>query len=699
MDVLARTSKQFRQFVFQVILASIPKVTMLACAPCASRSLLILCSFVLASAVAQAGEEAGNIDEVVVTAHRLEENLPTELAEYGNRLTTVSVEAYRNGGYVDIAQGLQAIGPGLYVQPKNGPFDYADISLLGSRTDDVLWLIDGVRINNRLYSGTPPNDTLPAGMVDHVEVLEGGQSLFYGTAALAGAINIVTRPFSDTPKGSINVGGDTNSGIHLDGFFSDGFGPQQVVVYGSFDKSQGYEAFRPQDYQPSATDRDRGYDVWTLGGKYAFNFSDQLRLSASYQHTKADLDFSIPYRVARDVNSRDEDLATAKLDYDFSDHASFYVKSYYHRWHTSYDTYYNDLQNPGTIDVLYQDAFWGYDDYGINALSKFGFTRGLEYYLGYDLQIYGGKDEVLVIEPMKEHTQAVFGQIRLTPDLIPNGHLAAGFRYNAPNEGEHATIWNLSGQYDFTDSFFFRTTMGTNFRLPTAEELFANDPQDERGNPNLLPEHSKSINASIGGRFSSGESKFSWELIGFARDITNLIDYATFDDETGQAVFGNVLGTVRVRGGEIALNADFTQSTSANLSFTTNTSKQDGGVQTDRVPEQLLKAGLDYHPSALPFGATFNVSYTGKTYVTVGGESLEYGKYAVVDLSGRYFLDHARRQKLSLSVQNLFDRQYGRPNRGCMDVPTDGPYDCSSPYIYINRGLPRTAVLRYSYDF
>jgi outer membrane cobalamin receptor len=665
----------------------------------ALRGLFVVGCWLTGNSVCQAAEEAGNLDEVVVTAHRLEENLPKELAQYGNRLNTITVEEIRAGGYSDVAQGLQALAPGLYVQPKNGPFDYADISLLGSRTDDVLWLIDGVRINNRLYSGTPPNDTLPAGMVDHIEVLEGGQALFYGTAALAGAVNIVTRPFSDTPKASVNVGGDTNSSGHVDGFFSDGFGRNQVVAYASYDKSHGYEAFRPQDYQPSATDRDRGYDVLTLGAKYAFNFTDRLRLSASYQHTKADLDFALPYRVERDVNSRDEDLATAKLDYTLDDNASFYVKSYYHRWHTSYDTVYNDLQNPGAVDVLYEDAFWGYNDYGVNALSKFSFTKGVEYYLGYDLQIYGGRDEVLVIEPTKEHTQAVFGQIRLTPDLIPNAHLAAGFRFNAPNVGEHATIWNLSGQYDFTNSFYFKTSLGTNFRLPTAEELFANDPQDERGNPNLLPERSKSINASIGGSVNSGGSRYSWELIGFARDITNLIDYATFDDETGQAVFGNVPGTVKVRGGEIALTAGFTESTSAELNFTANQSKQDGGMQTDRVPEQLLKAGLDYHPQSLPLGATLNVSYTGKTYVTVGGESLEYGKYTVVDLSGRYFLDSARKQRLTVSVQNLFDREYGRPNRGCLDVPTDGPYDCSSPYIYVNRGLPRTAVFRYTYDF
>src|SRR5262245_38700720 len=89
--------------------------------------------------------------EVVVTAKGLEEQLPQELAESGTRVGTISRNQVRNGAYADVAQSLQALAPGLYIQPKNGPFDYADISLLGSRTDDVLWLVDGVRINNRLY--------------------------------------------------------------------------------------------------------------------------------------------------------------------------------------------------------------------------------------------------------------------------------------------------------------------------------------------------------------------------------------------------------------------------------------------------------------------------------------------------------------------------------------------------------------------
>lgn len=652
-----------------------------------------------APAMAQTATPAAPGEVQVVASRSLEATLPEALSQTGVKVDVIADKAIRKGGYVDVAQSLQALAPGLYVQPKNGPFDYVDISFLGSRTEDVLFLVDGVRINNRLYAGTTPLDTLPSSIVDRIEVLEGGQSLFYGTQAVAGAVNIVTKPFSSTPDGQVSVGADTNSSAHVDGFYRGAVGKNLFVLYGTADQSDGYKAFRAQDYQPSSTHRKRGYDVWTLGAKYAYDFTDQLRFSASYQHTDADLDYALPYRVAKDENDRQEDLATAKIDWQASDALSVYVKGYYHVWRTKYDTTYNSLSTPGAQIVLYEDTPWRYNDAGVNALGKYTVSKGVEAWFGYDYQSYGGQDAVLVIAPNHEDTQAVFGQIRLTPDLIPNAHLAAGFRYNHPSEGQSATIWNVSGQYDLPGGLFIRGEGGTNFRLPTAEELFANDPLDERGNPNLKPETSKSINLSFGGASRPGGHALRWEITGFARDVKNLIDYDTYDAVTEQDVFGNVAGTVKVRGVEAQVDLALTSALGGTINYTHNSSKMDGGQQLDRTPKDLLKAGLDWHPSDLPFGATLNVAYTGDTQVSAAGVEQAYGKYTVVDLSGRWFIDARRRQTLNLSIQNLFDEDYGRPSRGCRDVATDGPYSCSSPYIFVNRGLPRTFRASYTLAF
>jgi len=87
----------------------------------------------------------------------------------------------------------------------------------GPANPEILWLVDGVRISNRLYNGTTPLDTIPAQMIERIEILEGGQGLFYGTQAVAGVINVVTRSFTDNTNVEIRGGGNTNKGGVLAG--------------------------------------------------------------------------------------------------------------------------------------------------------------------------------------------------------------------------------------------------------------------------------------------------------------------------------------------------------------------------------------------------------------------------------------------------------------------------------------------------
>ena len=641
----------------------------------------------------------GEVERVLITG-RLEEMLPQQLSQFGTRIDIVTAVEIQNGGYLDITQSLQNFVPGLYIAPKNGPFDYVDVSLQGSRTQDVLWLVDGVRINNRLYGGTTPLDTLPAAMVERIEVLEGSQSLFYGTQAIAGAINIVTKDFTDDPNGHVSVGGDTNGGRHVDGFFRDTLGGHHIVVFGSSDKSDGYQPFVDEVYQPG-TDRSRSYEVLTVGAKYSYDFSNALRFWTSYQHTDAKLDFARPARTSASAagpaatafNERREDTLSAKLDYTPNDQIGLFVKGYYHWWYTYFTRFDNDIANPGTLVEISNHEFWGFTDYGVNALARYAPTGlGFEFYGGWDYQSYQGNDVVLYIEEKSEEVHAVFGQVATTMDLFPNARFAAGFRHNMPSFGESATVWNVSGRWDITPGLFVRGSVGTAFRLPTAEELFAMDPIDDPnwiGNPNLKPERSTNINAAVGG--SIGENVVSWEIIGFWRDVENLID-TVFDDIEETDTFANLPGTVEVRGVEFAANANFNADISGRLSFTFSASELDG-EQIDRVPEQYGNFSLDYHPMNQWFGLSIAARYVGDVHRTIGtfGRT-EYGNYIAIDLGARVYFDAERHHRVDLNVHNLFDEEYV--------TLIDRMYDnAGTPFVAQHLGQPQTFLLRYTYTF
>ena len=316
-------------------------------------ALLLLCA---ASNPVLAASPDPALDEVTVTG-RLEETLPQELSRYGSRVDTISSDQVERGGYNDVAQTVQALTPGLYLSPLSGPFDYMELSLQGSRSSEVLWLVDGIRLNNRLYSTTTPLDTLPAHMVERIEVLEGGEGLFYGTQSVAGTVNIVTKQFSDQPDGQVELGLDTNHGRHANGFFRTAIGEHRFVAYASKDKADGFQPFGDADYQPSGTDRERGYDVASYGLKYAYDFGGAARASFGYQHTDATLDYVRPFGIARASNDRNEDLLTGKVDISAGENLQLYVKGYYHDW----DTLFSQTNNSGSSTVVISDReFWGF---------------------------------------------------------------------------------------------------------------------------------------------------------------------------------------------------------------------------------------------------------------------------------------------------------------------------------------------------
>jgi vitamin B12 transporter len=648
---------------------------------------------------------AGVVESVGVVAPKLEEELPQIIERTGVRAQVITGAQIQNGGYYDVAQALQALVPGLFLTPKAGPFDYVTASLQGSRTNEILWLVDGVRISNRLYNGTTPLDTIPAHMVERIEILEGGQGLFYGTQAVAGVINVVTKPFTDGKNAMLQGGANTNEGGFVSGLARGSSQGNRFVLYGSTDDAVGFQQFPDAQYQPSTTDRDRSYNVHTFGGKYAYDFSQQLRFSAAYQFTDAArLDNLRPARSGvtqsggpADVfNERTENIFSAKLDFTPRKTAEFFFKGYYHRWDSHYTEERNVIGDPGAVDVISDHEFWGYKDAGANLLAKLTPTRGLEYYAGYDFQNYSGEDAVLLIAPNSETVNAVFGQVRTTRDLLRNATLAAGVRFNAPSNSENHTVWNVTGQYDLPKALFARGTVGTSFRYPDAYELFAIDPTCCFGNPNLKPESSTNFNGSFGGRIQRGETTVDLEFIGFYRKVSDLIVDEDDGTGSGNTITANSTDAVRVHGFGVVGSASLTSAVATTLGYTYTTSEQGntlaGGYNSlPGLPSNRVNWSVDLHPPRKRYGGTLTFFWVGDIFDNVSGfGSVPSGNYSVVDLAGRYFLDAQRRHRVNLRLENLFDSDYAT-GHGRAFPDTGG-----APYVTSSLGVPRTFHVSYT---
>jgi vitamin B12 transporter len=628
-------------------------------------------------------------EEIVVVGDRLEESVPLELEEYGAQVHVVDRQEILDGGFIDVGQALQSAVPGLYLAPKNGPFDYVNASLQGSRTKEVLWLVDGVRISNRLYDTTTPLDTLPAHMVERIEVLEGGQSLFYGTQAVGGVINVITRSPAAAADGSIALGVDSNDGTHLDGQARGGAGVHRFVVYASSDEADGFQPFRDEDYQPSATDRERGYDVLTLGGRYRAAIVPELLISAQVQHTDATLDFAAAEDRAESFNERDEVITSVKLDWSPSERFDLYAKGYWHDWDATFTHINNDLANPGGLIVIDDRAIWRFSDTGFNLVGELAATDEVSWLFGYDYQSYDGRDDVFLIAPQSESVSALFSQARFEFDLLDGLNLALGARHNEPSDGQSKTVWNVSSHLAF-DELYARALVGTAFRLPSAYELYVVDPCCEQGNPNLVGEESFNFEVGLGGQ----HARWRWEGVLFSRNVEDLIgidfDLPAFPD--GLVV--NTEEEVEVFGYELLAGLELSDTVSATLSYQrTEAEARGGSQQIPDVPVDTARLALDWRPDALPLALGLVLRHVGDVFDTVSGGvgRVEHGNYSVMDLSGAYTF--AERHRIGLRLENAFDEEY---DSSVVRVRRD--VDGSS-YGAGNLGTPRTLYASYSLGF
>ncbi len=662
-------------------------------------------------------EQTTSVDELLVATRSLEQTVPLELSRQGHDLVIVGEEVIQNKSYPDVAAALQMEVPGLYIASTAGPFSYSYLSLQGSRTQDVLWTIDGIRINNRLYSTTAPSDTLPSSMIERIEVLKGGEGLFYGTQGVAGVINVVTRDFSDTFNGQVTLGGDTNDSLHIDGLVRGSSGPHRFVAFATKDEADGFESFSA--YQPSATMRDRGYDVLSGGLKYGIDLSENLSLNASWIRTDADLDYPSPTRVAFSQNSREEDTIGLKLDYAPDEGLQFFIKAYHHDWDSRYTTIVNSLTSPVIQTTTDDNLYWGYKDQGINALAKYP-VGGFDLLAGYDFQEYEARDEVLIIDTTAEEVHAFFAQVATNNDLSDRYRIAAGVRYNQTGENT-ATVWNINGRFDITGSVFVQGNIGSSFTLPTAENLFAIDPFSTFGNPALRPEEGTNFNVSLGGRVNDS---LEWMVTGFKRNIKDLITFSddpalvpdaveALPDYSGEAYVN--LGEAEFTGFEVLGAGKLADNWRWNVSFTSTNAESVGvtppagfSPQLDRIPRTFTKAGLSYEAPSGKWGASGTGLWVGDNFRTLGAfnapagsgvpslprEQVNFGDYYVLDLAAHLYLDEDQKHKIVARLQNALDEPYATGiARTAVDPPAIGRFHPE------NRGVPRTFHLRYTYSF
>jgi vitamin B12 transporter len=572
---------------------------------------------ILAAAIAAAVSssvlaDTTRLEPLVVTATRTAVPLGEVLAS----VEVVGREELERLAGGDVADALR-FRAGVEPVRLGGPGQQTSVFLRGTESNHVLVLVDGVRINPGTI-GIASLQNIPPAMIERIEVVKGPRSTLYGSDALGGVINVITRRGANAGT-SLEVGGGSYD--TLSAAFSAGFGDEDggASLGASWLDSQGF---------PTRTgdDTDRGYRNLSANASVRRQIGG-VELGARAWYASGTSEYS--------------DFFVTPVDQDFENGAFALEAAGSPRagWDTRVTLGHaldriDQNQSPDYLKTRRWQLDWQND---VAVGERHALTAG-------------------VLLQQEEASSESFGlgfdqdtgmQLAYLQDQFTSGRhrLLAAVGYTNHEDFGGETTWNLEYGLALTAATSVSFAAGTAFRAPDATDRYGFG-----GNPDLQPESSESFEVAL--RHRVGE-RHQLILAAFRNDIDDLIQYVVTDFETFDGENRNV-ARARIEGIEAAWQYEGERWFGRAAATWQDPRDLDGDTRLLRRAREnyTLAVGrrLGAHVLALD--------------VLAAGERLDFGfpepvklpSYVVASLSARLALP--RGWRLTARVENLFDEQY-----------------------------------------
>ena len=586
-----------------------------------------------------------NLEEIVVTGTKT----PHTLKETPVHTTVITDEDIDDQSVQSVSDILKSV-PGFYTSAEDMPGETAwrmTIRGLDFNNGYGLVLINGQRIKGEGMGeyGYGVNQ-IPPSLIEKIEITKGPSSVLYGSDALAGVVNIITKPCPEDPIFGMTaaIGSeDTRSGSVYAGTKK---GKLSTLFTASVDEADagayGTNSTRDEEYTATRIDTRLKYEPIEniqLNLKLAMEDRDRLRIYKTKDVMRHD--WFTKYRVAPGI--------TATID----DTSSIHINGYYYTWEMNRQE--SGVDSSGysaTIgDMTYQDVETRYsktfkDDYQM--------TLGAEF-LQEELD-YNYADEII---------ETYSGYAQIDGDLLSELTLVLGIRIDDHSEFGTHTSPKLSFMYSPLEDTRIRGSVGRGFKSPTIrqmyyKELYQHGTYWYQSNPDLDPEKSTGYNLSLEQFF--GQSVMV-DISLFRNDIKDkVLQIDTDKEEDGLPIvsFKNV-SRAHTQGVELGIKAILMKHLTATFAYTfTDTEDEDSGNELTYVPSSNTILGLAY--TFLPWDMTLsmNAQYADEMY-TDEANTDKTNDYLLLD--AKLSKTFNRAYTVSMKGNNLTDTDYGQPDR------------------------------------
>ncbi|ELE5893722.1 TonB-dependent receptor [Vibrio fluvialis] len=558
-------------------------------------------------------------ETVVVTANRFEQKQASVLSA-----TTVisrqEIEQYQANSLTEVLRRV----PGVEIAQNGGRGHNASVFMRGTNSDHVLVLVDGVRIDSA--AGGVAINHFPLGLVERLEVIRGPGAAMYGSDAVGGVINIITRSHrgnnlkqvtagigsNQTRKGDVVAKADVNEQGHL-----------QLAA--GFEKTDGY------DIKSTQTGVDYGYESQNLMGGYEHRFNDNWLGYVSASWFDSDVEYNSSGSVYHGFS--DNQSFTGQLNYEGAKLKSLVTLNYQQTENLDYSQSEGKDNASTRANIDLTQIQWA-NIYQLNEYVELGGgVDGRRESLGDDALSYGYAHS---LAGESRDTKGIFGSGKLT---ISDWVLEANVRHDKHDKYDEHTTWSVAAGYQLGEYHRVRASYGMAYKAPSYSDLTTT--------PDLEAEESRNIEVGVSGDYSFAR----WNISAYDNKVDNLIIW--YEGSSGW-YSDNV--DARIKGLEMDVNFD-TGPINHTLVAEFKDHEDDNGVQLARRAKQNYKWITSAQFGDVEVNTTY--TFTGKRLDLPKTEATDEDYIPATnlwDVSVGYWVSDAF--VVRTRVENLFNEQY-----------------------------------------
>lgn len=433
---------------------------------------------------------ADDLGEVVVTAQRM----PSKKLETPANVVVVSEQEIADNHYQTVAEALENVNAVTISSMGGGQMDYITIN----GDSRVVVMLDGMRLNNDqggLFGRASAElDMIPTmDNIQRIEVVKGGASALYGSDAVGGVINIITKKnYKNKTTIGLNYGSWGNSEKKITTMGHDGtldwFVSGSLIRQGNFHFK---DATGNNQTMPSS-----GYNGNNFSVKLRNTFSESNSATIMFNHHALDAN------IWRDKTGNgvdfEQNLYSPHLDglynnisisYDFKEDKDVAAHLRYYNNYKSIDL--GGKYSTRTQGIEYQDGWKLNDEHTLIAGLGYRWSNSSNVLSGY--------------EGSTTNTKSIY--LQDTYKFAPKWTLIPGVRVDIHSEA--GTHWSpkIALNYKADDKTNIYANWGKVFRSPNADELYTSDPYGYTlGNLNLKPETGWTASLGMNHRFDKKNS-------------------------------------------------------------------------------------------------------------------------------------------------------------------------------------------------